>query len=394
MGSIATILWGLYFIPMPVLAFGLPQPVTTGVISRSIAVNTVTNTMYVANFQQFSILAIDDETQKVKQTITWTDTNSTLAVNSPPTYLAVNSDTNKIYFSYACTCKPNIISVIDGSTGKFVDKIEVPFRPSAIATNSETNKVYIAYDKNLTTVIDGSTDKPIANITTTEPVSRIALNSVTNVIYLATTTPAHTIYFGDGSTNRITGNISLPLDSGQYGGNPLGANIMDIAVNQKTNTIYAVATWVFPQTSDTVGLPMPKGFVTLINGSSNEINNDNTTVNTPIGIAIDPTHNRTFIAEYFYRDLLVLDQLANSTKTSKIPLGEYRNPTAIAFNMNTGNLYAATTGSSSLVLFRASELQTPEFPVLSSIIIAGFSLAIIVGLRRWLGSGQRWRPQK
>ncbi|MEO9321399.1 MAG: hypothetical protein ABI361_12080, partial [Nitrososphaera sp.] len=134
MGSIATILWGLYFIPMPVLAFGLPQPVTTGVISRSIAVNTVTNTMYVANFQQFSILAIDDETQKVKQTITWTDTNSTLAVNSPPTYLAVNSDTNKIYFSYACTCKPNIISVIDGSTGKFVDKIEVPFRPSAIAT--------------------------------------------------------------------------------------------------------------------------------------------------------------------------------------------------------------------------------------------------------------------
>lgn len=379
----ASLLMIAFFSPMAAHASSQVQTVAIGVHTSSIAIDGADNKVFVANAQNASILVIDDAKQNITDTIALIEANSPLTVRSSPTYMAVDSVTKKIYVTYDCTCQPSYISIINVTSGKIMDRVQIPFRPSAIAINSQTNKIYAAFDKNVTTVIDGSKDRPIANITTTEPVRKVGANSVTNTVYLTSST-SNKIFIFDGLTNRIIANVSIPLNTDQFDVKPNGANITDIAVNPETNAVYVVAMWSFPGSSDTVGLGMPPGFVTIINGSSNKISESNIVVNTPTGIAIDSAHNRAFISEYYHRDVLFLDQLANGTKTYGIPLGEGNYPTALAVNPGTGNLYTATSGTYSVLVLGTSELQTPEFPAISDFIVAGIAILVVAILRKRL----------
>jgi YVTN family beta-propeller protein len=126
--------------------------------------NTVTNRFYVANAAgnggvgTGEVLVFDATTNLPLDTI---------AVGAFPTGIAVNAVTNTVYVT---SINSQSMSVIDGATDTVTATlISVGTNPNAVAVNPVTNKVYIADDcggelssgapvQNLT-VIDGATNK-------------------------------------------------------------------------------------------------------------------------------------------------------------------------------------------------------------------------------------------
>src|SRR4051812_14639589 len=79
-----------------------------GMFPYSVAVNPLTNAIYVTNGGEGTISVIDGATNVVGATIT---------VGSSPTGLAVNPQTN---FIYVANTGPDTVSVIDGATNTVV----------------------------------------------------------------------------------------------------------------------------------------------------------------------------------------------------------------------------------------------------------------------------------
>ena len=80
---------------------------------------------------------------------------TTVAVGTYPWPLAVNPVTNKIYVANFST---NNVTVIDGATNG-TTPVAVGTNPQAVAVNPVTNKIYVANrDNGSVTVIDGATN--------------------------------------------------------------------------------------------------------------------------------------------------------------------------------------------------------------------------------------------
>ena len=105
--------------------------------------------------------------------------NPPFAAGTGPFAVAVNPVTNRIYVASEFS---NSVTVIDGATNA-TTSIPVGTRPEFIAVNPVTNKVYVnnALDATLTE-IDGATNAP-----TTYPIGSwgpISINPVTNKVYI------------------------------------------------------------------------------------------------------------------------------------------------------------------------------------------------------------------
>ena len=122
---------------------------TAGSTSESIAVDTVTNKIYVANGGSHNVTVINGSTDLVAATISLGGSNPT------PWGITVNESTNKIYVAN----QGGSVSVIDGATNTTVQTISIPNNagPIGIAVDSTTNKIYvISTTTNAVTVIDGA----------------------------------------------------------------------------------------------------------------------------------------------------------------------------------------------------------------------------------------------
>ena len=124
--------------------------------AAAVAVNPVTNKIYVANGGSSNVTVIDGAT---KSTTTVTDPNAI-----SPAAVAVNSVTNKIYVANATS---NNVTVIDGVTNATTTVTDHnASSPIAVAVNPMTNKIYVANQvSNSVTVIDGSIPAPPSEVT-------------------------------------------------------------------------------------------------------------------------------------------------------------------------------------------------------------------------------------
>ena len=149
-----------------------------GSFPRAVAVNSVTNKIYVANYQGASVTVVDGVTTGT----------STLAVGPEPVALAIDETLNKIYVANQGS---NTVSVIDGNTNQ-VTTITVGSGPSAIAFNGVTNKVYVANSDGTLAVIDG-TSGSTATLTVGSFSGSLAVNRATDEIAIA-----------DGNSSNVT----------------------------------------------------------------------------------------------------------------------------------------------------------------------------------------------
>jgi YVTN family beta-propeller protein len=218
-----------------------------------VAVNPVTNKIYVANMFSANVTVIDGTTN---------DT-TLVPAGTEPCAVAVNPTTNKIYVANNGS---DNVTVIDATTND-TTLVHAGTGPCAVAVNLVTNKVYVPNQgSDNVTVIDGATNDTTTVPAGTEPCAA-AVNPVTNRVYVANYGSANVTVI-DGVTNNTT---LVPADSAPCA----------VAVNPVTNNIYVAN--------------LHGDNVTVIDGATNS-----TTIvaagTTPLGIAVNPVTNRVYVA--------------------------------------------------------------------------------------------------
>ncbi len=276
--------------------------IPVGGLPAALAVNPVTNKVYVAGG---SIFVIDGATH------TFTSINA----GGEAIAVAVNPVTNKIYFADIAS-NPGRVIVIDGATNAITSVVDPNANePVALALNPVTNKIYVANGlSNNVTVIDGAT-----NTTTTVTAGNIpfavGVNPVTNKIYIANQASPVTVI--DGNTNRTTS---------------IGTGGTDVAVNPVTNKVY-VPNYNNP------------GTVTVIDGA----NNSTTTVSAGFNArfaAVNTLTNKIYVANQDDNTVTIIDGATNATAT----VNAGTRPSAIAVNSATNTIYVANAGSNNVTI--------------------------------------------
>ena len=277
--------------------------VTTGAIPVAASVNTVTNTIYISNAGSSNVTVIDGAT----------NATTTVATGANPDSLAVNPITNKIYVSNQVS---GTVTVIDGATNA-TTTITVGAAPLPAVVNPVTNKIYVGNNHGGTvTVIDGAT-----NATTTVTVGTgpdgLALNPVTNKIYVPNFN-TNNVTVIDGATNATT---TIPV-----GTNPFG-----VALNPVTNQIYIANSG--------------SSNVTVIDGATNAT----TTVaagTDPMGVAVNPVTNTIFVTNTKSNSVTVINGATNVATTVTVGAA----PDGVAVNPVTDKIYVGNTNDNTVTV--------------------------------------------
>jgi YVTN family beta-propeller protein len=122
-----------------------PIMIPTGNIPCSIAINPQTNMVYVANYADNSVTAIDGAKDRVVAKI---------PAGERPQAVAVDAGRNLIYVA---NTRANTVTAIDGATSKVLATLEAGKAPYALVVNPVSGKLHVAnMDKMSFTVLVGS----------------------------------------------------------------------------------------------------------------------------------------------------------------------------------------------------------------------------------------------
>jgi YVTN family beta-propeller protein len=260
-----------------------------------IAVNPATNRIYVNNSGNASLTVIDGNT----------DTNITpapIAINSTGP-IQVNPLTNTIYVVRLTGPGTDEIALINGATHEWYAIATESFQPIAMALNPVTNTMYIAHyatgDARIISADFNSSDfHPVtSSIGMWSRPFAIAANPATNKVYVLTEDTRGPIAIIDGATKTAT----FPLPTAGHGVGPKA-----LAVNTVTNKIYAAF----------------DNEVIVIDGATNAYTYVpiGTTGGTPIEVGINHTTNKIYVAKG-NGALTVIDGGTNATTEMSIPAG-------------------------------------------------------------------------
>jgi YVTN family beta-propeller protein len=303
-----------FLLASPLSAETAVATVPVGSNPRSIAVNPITNVIYVANSQSNNVTIIDGKT----------DQAATVAVGSVPSFVAVNPVTNKIYVANS---GDNTVTVLDGATNNTIT-VSAGTSPSAVAVNSITNRIYVINkDSSNVTVIDGATNSTNSVRVGSSPNS-IALNPVTNKIYVTN--------FGDNSVSVIDGHTNTVTNLAA------GANPGPVVLNAATNKIY-VANY-------------GDGNLTVIDGSTNTLTSILLGVQpaSSTAMALNPVTNKLYLAND--RVGLTKVDLSSNAWAGNYAVGA--KPMSIVVNTSTNRIYVTLSQDNSVCsIDGANDLQ-------------------------------------
>jgi DNA-binding beta-propeller fold protein YncE len=391
--------------------------VAVGHAPEAMAINTVTNRIYVANYVGGTVTIIDGAT----------DATTTVSVGTPVA-VAVNEATNKIYIATGSPVRPgsNGITVIDGATNSTTTITDPDMKfPRALAVNPVTNKIYVAnFIGSHVTVVDGATN---STTTITDPnasglaIYAIAVNEVTNKIYAlnnnidrAGSTDAGSITVIDGATNSTTTitdpNAITPVavavnpvtnkiyvaNRGRYpGANHGNVTVIDGATNSTTtvtdpSVLAPQAVAVNPATNKIYVANIndsalsQNGGVTVIDGATNAISNvrDPNAI-APSAVSVDQATNRIYVANYGLNpptfgsnspgSVTVIDGSTNSV-TNLVDTNAV-NPTAVSMDSATGRAYVANVYSDNVTVIDGAAATPTDFTL--SVVEAGTGAGVV-----------------
>jgi YVTN family beta-propeller protein len=286
-----------------------------------IAINHITNTIYVANNLDSSVSAINSLNNEVL---------SNISVSHEPKAIAVNPITNTIYVT-----QTGSVSVIDGKNNTLKANITLDMKsPTSIAVNPSTDFVYVAdSDSKNITVIDGTMNKKVKDIQLErdDRVERpqdqlgeigIAVDPIRNRVYAANPSTANVTVI-DGLDNSILDNITTfyPPDD------PDG--ILDIAVNPYTNLAYVVNTSSFAEIDLSGSNAMPRYYDDIVGNSFTDV-------------AINPFTNIVYIIDRGQNAIYVIDPRFDKPVTN-ITMDSF--PTYASVDPDANTLYVTNSGS-------------------------------------------------
>ncbi|MHB8086460.1 MAG: YncE family protein [Dehalococcoidia bacterium] len=287
-----------FALTIPVNATAVVATVHVGGWPSGVAVNPVTNRIYVVNQLDHNVSVIEGATNTVIAVI---------PVGGAPMDVAVNPATNRIFVTNETD---DTVSVIDGVNNTVITSISVDSGPLGVAVNSSTNRIYVAnQSSNTVSVIDGLTNDRIATILVGSGPSGVAVNSSTNRIYVGNR-DGDSVSVIDGNTNTVVGNI------------PLATPAILVAVNSSTNRIYVTGLSTNP--------------VTVVDGASDTVLTTVPVGPGPYGVAVNAWDNLIYVANSHGNNLSVIDGVNNS-EISIIGIGSL--PVLTDVNPDTGFIY-------------------------------------------------------
>ncbi len=286
----------------PVLAQTVIATVPVGNGPLGVAVNPITNRIYVGNYASLNVSVIDGATNSVVATIP-------LPSGDPPWGVAVNPTTDRIYVSHTLR---RSVDVIDGASNSVVATIPVDGTTRGVAVHPTTNQIYVAQaTANAVSVIDGAANRVVASISVGTLPWGVAVHPTTGRIYVANSSD-NSVSVIDGASNSVVATV------------PVGANPGFVAVHPTTNRIYVTnrnshTVSVIDGATDTVVATVPVGIgprgvgvqpttnriyvancrngntVSIIDGATNAVVTTLTVGNGPGGVAVNPTTNRVYV---------------------------------------------------------------------------------------------------
>jgi DNA-binding beta-propeller fold protein YncE len=284
-----------FLIPTAARAQSVVATLPVGTNPVAIAVNQMTNKIYVANCQTTA-----NSQPGVNGTITVidgdTNATATVPVGICPVSIGVNAATNKIYIAnFGKTClianscnNAGSITVIDGSTNSTItvsdQQPNLP-HPYGVAVNQLTNKIYVA--NNISgdlTVIDGETNSTMTVSTADPHPYTVAVNSSTNKVYVTSF-----LVFG-ATTNTVT-TVDAATDTSLGINDPNAADPIAVAVNPITNKIYVANLGNIGKNGTNVGS------VTVIDGPTGSVTSIvDPNALSPHAVGVNPLTNKIYVA--------------------------------------------------------------------------------------------------
>lgn len=332
--------------------------ITAGTNPFALAVNPVTNNIYVANMESNTVTVINGAT----------NTTQSVATGTLPISVAVNTLTNKVYVA---NYGSGNATVIDGVTNAATTTPSVAgAEPTAVAVSTTTNRAYVTNwgGVNTVTVIDGALNTTQTVATGSVPYG-VAVNPATSTIYVpnwesnnvtvvnATTLTTQTVPAGTTpyavAVNPLTNTVYVP---NYNGGNPSTVTV----INGETNATQQVnvgsgpiALDLNPLTNMIYVANCQSNNVTVINGATNATQ----TVPTgtyPMAVAVNPVTNKIFVANGNSFNVTVIDGITNATQTISTGYGS----TALAVNPVTNMIYVANTFAGTVTIINGATYAT------------------------------------
>jgi YVTN family beta-propeller protein len=299
--------------------------IPVGSAQGNLAVNPVTNRIYVPNTGGGAISIIDGTTNAVTQV-------TGLPAFAAPFYAVVDPATNQVF---AADFVKGLIYVIDGASGAVVKSVAAPGTTGILAINPAAANVYTPGPNSLDIFdeISGST----ASIPLTTAITSLAVNTTTNQIIVSNSASPSTITVINGGANRIAGTFTSPFGVTGLGVNPLNNKIYVLANNQSAGHVFVYDGSSFAQIAD---VPVGSG---------------------PVAIGFNPLLNLAYVASTRVNYLTVID---GATEATEILYADGSNTpstggsVALAFDPVLNMLSAAGYGE--VTATRPSALFTPS----------------------------------
>jgi len=284
----------------------LIDTISVGITPVEMAVNQNTNVVYVANGNSGTISVINGSANNILKTLKVTDEDGFYSIGG----IAVNEKTNKVYVlvnNRSAEPAHASILIIDGLTNDIEQTFKVAdlrwdydVRDSArgIAINSKTNMIYITMIFGSLHVIDGSNNKVLTNLAIGRMPTEVEVNEETNSVYISDF-GSQLLFVMDGLTNSIKETVWI------------GYSPQDIAIDSITDTIYVTGP----------GL-------SIINGSSNQVESRVEIEGSPNGVAINQNNRSAYVASWQSDSIFVVNLDDEKSKGSMMPLSSLRQNTA------------------------------------------------------------------
>ena len=315
--------------------------------SRAIAVNSHTGKVYAVASSRGQITVFDFGKKGTRS----------VAVGKDPVALAVNEVTDRIYVANNGSAS---VSVIDGTSDAVIATVDVGQLPYVLAVNVTTNKIFVSNTfSDVITLIDGAT-------TTTSTVKAgsadsIVVDSKLDRAYLTgwEGTSLTVLDSNPGSVRKIRmggmhlWGVTVDEATGKVYVTRAGSAKLAI-VDEATGVVSDVTTGAIPCA---VAMNAANGLayvvnhgddsVTVINAEKREVVATVRVGAAPQGIAVDAKRNRIYVANVHGDTISAIDGSRNTV------IGTYRvgkNPFALAVNQGNGNVYVAYEGGSAAEL--------------------------------------------
>ena len=306
---------------LPLMADSVLTTITVGTELTGVAVNPVTNKIYVQVNSTGQLAVIDGATNQVKTLID---------VGRFAISVAVNPITNRIYAS-GCGLSPCNITVIDGNTDTVITRIPIDSGSllgiQGIAVNPITNRIYAVDSDNAQyIVIDGNTNTILTQVSVFIFPIGVAVNPATNRIYIGNGGGPQVLVF-DGDTNAEIAHVP----AGKTG------SVDDLATNFRLNRTYA-----------TIDID---NVLSVIDGNSNREIAEVPTGPFPNGLDVNLLSNNIYVANSSGGSVTIINGRTNRVmQTLPIPATF---PERVAVNSVTGRTYVTDLDSDQVVVLQS-----------------------------------------